>query len=93
MSASKKPEPSASETEERKERPEPWSSAIFSGLVSAVIAGLSAGFGGGKLGFGAWIVCYILFLHWLKPFSRKFVAIAIMLSAGALISVIIQNVW
>ena len=46
-----------------REEPEPWSNAIISGIVSAVIAGLSAGFGGGKLGFGAWMVCYILFLH------------------------------
>jgi len=77
--------------EEKREEPEPWSSAIFSGLISAVIAGLSAGFGGGKLGFGAWMVCYLLLLHWLKPFSRQLVAIAIMLVLGNLISLIIQK--
>lgn len=68
-----------------------WSSVIMSGLASAVIAGLSAGLGSGKLTFGAWMVCYLLFLSWLKPFGRQVVAIAIMLLGGVLMAGIIRG--
>jgi hypothetical protein len=88
----KKPKVTESEpTPEKKDKHEPWSNAITSGLASAVIAGLSAGFGNGQLGFGAWIVCYFLFINWLKPESRKILAVTIMVVLGFLIGVIIQH--
>ncbi len=69
----------------------PQSDAIKSGLASAVITGLALGFGGGKLLFGAWIVCYIFFISFLNPSSMKYVAIVLMLVLGSLIGFVILS--
>jgi len=57
----------------------------MSGLMAGVIMGLSALYGG-KPGYFVWLVCFILFLSWLRPFSRQIVAILISVALGVLIA-------
>ena len=66
-------------------RPESWGTAIMSGLAAGVILGLSALYGG-RPGYLAWLVSWIFFLGWLRPFNRVIAAILISLVLGVLIS-------
>ena len=64
----------------------PWSHAIMSGIVTGVLAGLVGGFAQSP---GAFLIAggagYAVFINWLKPNSKRFVASFIAFSIGSFI--------
>ncbi len=76
----------------REKAGDPWRHAVMSGLAGAVVSGLAAGFGSGRVTFVVWFVCYLFFFSWLKPLNRKVVGIAIMIVVGVLISTIVRSI-
>jgi len=75
---------------EQAQKTNSWAEATGAGLFGGAIAGVLAGHGGGKLGFGGFIV-FLLFVSQIKPGSRKALAVIVFVLVASLCAVLFKK--
>lgn len=75
---------------EQAQKANSWAEAAGAGAFGGAIAGVLAGYGGGKLGLGGFVV-FLLFVSQIRPGSRKALAVLVFVLAASLCAVLFKK--